>query len=199
LKLLNDRTLAVHCVWYNDTDIEIAKATGIKVAHCPIANMYLADGVAPIPTMLGSGICVGLGTDGPASNNNLDMFGVMKSAVLLQKVHNMNPQALSCQDALDMATIKGAESLGLEKDTGSLEVGKKGDMVILDAYDFNMLPANNPISSLIYCATPGNVQIVIIEGKIVFENGKFPHLDEDRVKEEAGDVVNDVSPSVYGS
>src|SRR5205085_10554329 len=132
LGVFNGRTVAAHCVWVNDADMSILKSRGVGVAHCPSSNMKLASGVAPVVRMLALDMAVGLGPDGPAgSNNDFNLFEEMDLAAKLQKVTTLNPQALPATAALEEATIRGAVVLGMEKEIGSLESGKRADAILV--------------------------------------------------------------------
>ncbi|MBS7648823.1 MAG: amidohydrolase [Candidatus Bathyarchaeia archaeon] len=176
--ILGPDVLAVHCVWLSDREIRILKGTGTKVSHNPVSNMYLASGIAPVTRMLEANIVVGLGTDGAASNNALDMFETMKVAALLQKVSNLDPTALTAEKVLEMATIDGAKALGLESEIGSIEVGKKADLIIVDLKKMNTTPINRVVSQLVYCAKGENVDTAIVDGNVIMEGRKLTKVDE---------------------
>jgi len=168
----------VHAVWLTDEDIALLRKRGTQVVHCPVANMYLGDGIAPVVKLLKAGVTVSLGTDGAASNNNQDMISLLKHAALLQKVNALDPTAITAEQVLEMATIGGAKSVGLGKEIGSIEPGKKADLVILDFDKPNTQPAHNPVSCLVYCATQENVDTVVVDGKVVMEGRKIKTFDE---------------------
>jgi 5-methylthioadenosine/S-adenosylhomocysteine deaminase len=151
-------------------DIEILAEHKVRVIHNPESNMKLASGVAPVPELLARGVVVGLGTDGCASNNNLDLLGEMDMAAKLHKVHNMDPTVMDALTVLKMATIEGARALGLEGLTGSLETGKKADLIVVDSQSPHMTPMYNPFSHLVYSARGNDVVHVIINGHQVMEN-----------------------------
>jgi len=192
LGILDPELLAVHCVWATDKEIRMLKATDSKVSHNPTSNMYLASGVAPVPRIIKAGVTVGLGTDGAASNNNLDMFEAMKFAVLLHKVHNLDPTIIAAEKVLEMATIEGARALGLEKDIGSLELGKKADITIVNIKQLNTSPINRAFSQLVYCANGSNADTVIIDGKILMENRQITVTDEQQVIKRAQEQADDL-------
>lgn len=175
---LDTPTLAVHCVHLTDRDLRILKARKTTVSHNPASNMYLAAGVAPIPQMLLAGIPVGLATDGPASNNNQNMIHALKFAALLHKVHTQDPTAITAEQALEMATIGAAQALGLEAEVGSLEVGKKADVIVADLRNVHAAPLHHPVSSLVYSAVGAEVETVIIDGRPVMEAGRILIIDE---------------------
>ncbi|MCR4335397.1 MAG: amidohydrolase [archaeon] len=165
---LGKNCLLVHCIWITKGEIRKIAGKKAKVSHNPVSNMKLASGgVMPLVEMLEENITVGLGTDSVASNNNLDMFEEMKTAALLHKHHKWNPKAITSQQILDMATIKGTECLMLD-DIGSIEKGKKADLITLDI-EHNLKPINDVISSAVYSANGLNVSDVIIDGKIRME------------------------------
>ena len=183
--LLGRKRVYAHCVWFNDDDIRLFAATGTAVAHCPSSNMKLGSGIAPIKEMLKAGVSVGLGCDGGPSNDAYDMIREMKTATLLQKVRHNAPLGFTAWDALEMATIGGARALGLENQIGSLEVGKKADVVIIDFRTPSVRPVTNPLSTLVYSATGMDVRDVIIDGRVVVRNKKVLTLDEEKIYEEA--------------
>ena len=179
--ILDKRTLLAHCCWLSKKEIKILADSGASVAHCPISNMKLASGVMPLPAILEAGVNVSLGTDSACSNNNLDMFGEMKTAALLHKVHQLNPTVADAQTVLDTATINGAKALGLEKEIGSLAVGKKADLIILDFNQAHLIPYHNLVSHLVYATKGSDVETVIINGKIVMEGRKIKRVKENKV------------------
>ena len=141
---LSKNMLAAHCVWLTKGEVRLLANAGVKVVHCPVSNMKLASGgVAPLPEMFEAGIPVGLGTDGAASNNSLDMFETMKLSALLHKAHRWDPTVLNAQKTLDLATIEGARALGVNDQIGSLEAGKKADLILLDGNTPNLRPIHN--------------------------------------------------------
>ncbi|WP_206811848.1 amidohydrolase family protein [Paradesulfitobacterium ferrireducens] len=177
--LLNNKLLMVHSVWLTDQDIELAASAGAAISHNPVSNMYLSSGVAPIPKARQRGIPVGLATDGPASNNSQDMVEVLKFAALLHKVHHLNPVALTAGQVLEMATIEGARAVGLEHEIGSLEVGKKADLFVFNPeLSLKAVPMHNPVSTLVYSSSPQNIEMVMVDGKIVMENGQSVFMSE---------------------
>jgi len=186
LGILGPDVLAVHCCWLTERDIRILKGNGVKVSHNPVSNMLLSDGIAPIPRMVESGITVGLGTDGAASNDNQDMMAVLKFAALLHKVGAVqDPTVITAEKILEMATIDGARCLGLESQIGSLEEGKKADIIIIDPKTPNVVPVHYLPSSLVYCATSENVNTVIVDGNVVMENRKILTVNETEILEQA--------------
>lgn len=182
---LNDRVIAAHVVWPSAGEIGILKQSGVGVVHNPQSNMKLAAGVAPVPKMLAEGLRVGLGTDGAASNNDLNMWEEMDTVAKLHKVFSGDPKVISAQQAFEMATIRGAEALHLEKDIGSLEPGKRADLVIVERDALNQLPFYNLYSDLVYATKAFNVKTVIINGRLVMRNGRLLTLNEAAIKASA--------------
>ena len=185
LGLLSPSLIACHCVWLTEAEMDLLARRGVKVVHNPESNMKLASGVAPIPELLAKGVTVGLGTDGCASNNNLDLFQEMDSAAKLHKVHRLDPTVMPSDTVLHMATLGGAKVLGLEKLIGSLEVGKKADIIVLDLNRPHLQPIYNIVSHLVYSATGADVRDVIIDGRIVMQNRQLLTLDEEKIIQKA--------------
>ncbi|NTW04489.1 MAG: amidohydrolase [Peptococcaceae bacterium] len=173
--------IAAHCVHVDGKDIEILAKRKVGVAHNPESNMKLASGIAPVNEMLNGGVKVGLGTDGPASNNNLDMLEEMRTAALLHKVSTGNPQVLPSFQALQMATIGGAAALGMADEIGLLKKGYKADIILLNTKKPHFYPRNDWVSNIVYAAQSSDVETVIIDGKIVMEKGKVLTIDEEEV------------------
>ena len=184
-RLLGPNMLAVHAVWADDEEIKLLADTDTKVSHNPLSNMYLASGVASIPKMLKAGITVGIATDGPTSNNNHDMFDVIRVTPLLQKVANLDPTALTAEQTLEMATIMGARAVLLEDLVGSIEVGKQADLIIVDIHLPNTTPMAYHPAALVYSAGSENVTTTIVNGEILMENKKVLHMDEDSILKNA--------------
>ena len=177
LGLLDEQLIAVHCVVLSAADQETLAAAGVKVAHCPESNMKLASGVAPVVELLRRGVSVGLGTDGCASNNNLDLFQEMDSAAKLHKVHHLDPTVMDARTVFGMATRGGARVLGLESRVGSLEKGKKADIILLDLDQPHLTPLYNIYSHLVYAARGADVTRVIIHGRTVMKDRELLTLD----------------------
>lgn len=171
--VLNKRTLLVHCVWVDEKDIEIIKKTGASIVHCAESNMKLASGIAPVTEFLKAAIPTGLGTDGSASNNNLDLFTEMDIAAKLHKAAMSDPCLMKAEEVIEMATAGGAKVLGIDKITGSLSTGKKADIIIIDADTPHLVPMYNPFSSLVYSAKGSDVRDVIVDGKIRVSDGVY--------------------------
>lgn len=185
IRFLNERVIAAHVVFANAEEIAILKRTGTGVVHNPQSNMKLASGVAPVPQMLAADISLGLGTDGAASNNDLNMWEEMDTAAKLHKLISGDPKVLSAQQAFELATVRGARAIHLESEIGSIEVGKRADLVIVDSDDLNQMPSYNIYSSLVYATKADDVQTVIIEGRIVMRDRRLLTLDEKEIKTQA--------------
>jgi 5-methylthioadenosine/S-adenosylhomocysteine deaminase len=197
LGVLTGRTVAAHCVWVDDADMQILKARGVGVAHCPSSNMKLASGVAPVLKMLALDIAVGLGPDGPAgSNNDLNMFEEMDLAAKLQKVTTLNPRALPATTALEMATIRGARALGMEKEIGSLEDGKRADLITVRLDRPNAVPLYDAISQMVYALKANDVRDVMVNGRPVVRDARILTLDEKAILQEAEEYRAKVSASL---
>ena len=171
--IIDQNTLLVHAVWLDDDDIEIIAKRGASVSHNPGSNMKLASGIAPVPELLKAGVTVGLGTDGCASNNNLDLFSEMNTTAKLHKVNAMNPTLMDAVTVLKMATINGAKALGLDDIIGSLEIGKKADVIVIDTRKPHLVPIYNPISHMVYAAQGSDVQDVIVNGRLLVKDRKL--------------------------
>ena len=182
---LNERVIAAHMVWPQGSDIAILKRRGVGVVHNPQSNMKLAAGVAPVPKMLTEKLFIGLGTDGAASNNDLNMWEEMDTVAKLHKVFSGDPKVISAQEAFELATIRGAEALHLEKEIGSLETGKRADILLLDRDTLNQIPLYNVYSDLVYATKAADVESVIINGRIVMRNRRLLTLNEATIKNDA--------------
>ncbi|HBE9317838.1 amidohydrolase family protein [Clostridioides difficile] len=178
--IVGPEVVAVHCVCITDEDMEMLKKYDIKVSHNVASNMYLASGVAPVPEMLKKGINVSLGLDGAASNNAQDMVELMKLTALQHKVNNCDPLAISAEKVLEMATIEGARTLRMEDEIGSLEIGKKADLVIFNSMlSPKSIPLHNPVSTLVYSASMHNVESALVDGNVILENGKVTTIESE--------------------
>lgn len=176
------RTVAAHCVWVNQADMAILKGRGVGVAHCPSSNMKLASGAAPVAKMRELGIAVGLGPDGPAgSNNDFDLFEEMDLAAKLGKVTSLDPRALPASAVLEMATIGGARVLGMEKEIGSLEDGKRADVITVRLDRANAVPVYDPVSQMVYALKADDVRDVMVNGRVVVRDGRILTLDEKQI------------------
>jgi 5-methylthioadenosine/S-adenosylhomocysteine deaminase len=178
LGLLDNRVVADHCVMLTDAEIKLLAKREVKIVHCPESNMKLASGIAPVPQMLAAGISVGLGTDSSASNNDVDMFGEMNSAAKLHKVNTLDPTVMPAETVLEMATMGGARVLGAENKIGSLEPGKKADLIVLDMNQPHLTPLYTIPSHMVYAARGADVVHSVINGNIVMQNRKLKTLDE---------------------
>lgn len=191
--LLGPDVVAAHSVWLSDEEIQIIKERGVKISHSPCSNMKLASGISPVAKLLEEGICVSLGTDGASSNNNLDLIEEMKTASLLQKVDTLNPEVLTAEETLKMGTIYGAQALGLDDEIGSIEVGKKADLILIDTNAPNLTPDSASLASnVVYAANGSNVDTTICNGKILMENREILVLDEEKILAEAKKVLEEM-------
>ena len=184
LGVLDCGVLAAHCVHVSEADITIMKNKNVRVAHNPGSNMKLASGIAPVSEMLKAGLCVGLGTDGAASNNNLDMLEEIRLAALLHKVNSNDPLAIPAKTAVALATEHGAKAVGLGNVVGQLAEGFKADIALFDMNKLHWYPRHDRLSLLTYSAAASDVDTVIINGKIVLENKQLKTIDEERLIEE---------------
>lgn len=181
----NTHVIAAHIVCTRPGDLPILKEKQVGVIHNPHSNMKLSSGVAPVPEMLEQGIYLGIGTDGAASNNKLNLWEEMGIAAKLHKVASRNPKVVNAEEAFAMATIGGAQALRMDRDIGSLEVGKKGDIVLVNLDGFHQIPSYNIYSTLIYATAASDVETVIINGRLIMENRQLLTLDESSIKKEA--------------
>jgi len=183
LGLFQCGVLAAHCVHLSDEDVAILARNQVRVAHNPGSNMKLASGIAPVPALLKAGVCVALGTDGAASNNNLDLLEEARLAALLHKAGSLDPLAVPAGQALQMATVNGAEALGLNRTVGSLQPGFQADIVLYSMADLEWYPRQEPISQLVYAARSSSVDTVIVNGRVLLTGGDtFTTLDMERIK-----------------
>ncbi|MCC3372688.1 amidohydrolase family protein [Cohnella sp. REN36] len=176
--LLGERTQVIHGIWLDDGELEAIRARQASVVHCPVSNMYLASGVARVPEMRRLGINVALGTDGPGSNNCQDNLEVLKFAACLHKVYALDSTLLPPMDVLKMATMGGARAMGRENDLGSLEPGKQADLVVIDLLKPHIAPVHRASSALVYNANGNDVDLVMVGGRVVVENGACTLVDE---------------------
>src|SRR6266700_3241212 len=183
--LLGSKTVLVHMVWLNQDDIAKLAATGTHVSHNPSSNSKLASGVCKVPQMLAGGVNVALGCDGCPSNNDYALIREMKLAAIIHKAVTLDPLIVPAETVLEMATINGARALGLEHEIGSLGVGKKADLVAIDLNRLHTTPSMNPISTLVYAATGGEVDMVVVDGQTVVGQGQLLTMDEEEVMEQA--------------
>ena len=190
---LGPDVICAHSVWLSDEEIEIIKKHDVKISHNPCSNMKLASGIAPVKKLLDNDICVAIGTDGASSNNNLDIIEELKTASLLQKVSTLDPEALNSDEALAMGTIEGAKALGLDDEIGTIEVGKKADLILIDTNNANMIPDSSKLSSnIIYAANGFNVDTTICNGQILMENRQLTTLDEQDIYKKAKEAIDEL-------
>jgi 5-methylthioadenosine/S-adenosylhomocysteine deaminase len=179
--VLDPRTLLSHGVWLDDADIALIADRGASIAHNPESNMKLASGVAPVAQMLAAGVCVGLGSDGCASNNDMDLFYAMDLAAKLQKVMRHDPTVVPARTAIRMATIDGARALGLDDQIGSLEPGKQADLIAIDTRAPHLTPMRHPAPSVVYAAKGSDVRMVMVAGRLLLQDRQLQTLDVERI------------------
>lgn len=201
LGFLCENLVAGHCVWLNAEDIKLLKEKNVKISHNPSSNLKLGSGIFNYQDLAKSEITIALGTDGASSNNNLSMIEELRLASLLHKGVNTNPEILPASEAIRMATINGAKALGLENEIGSLEIGKKADLVILNTRMSNVWPPHNPYSLIAYCANDSNVKTTIINGQIVLKDRQLMTIDSGEVlssaKESLVQIMNRANLKQY--
>jgi 5-methylthioadenosine/S-adenosylhomocysteine deaminase len=190
LGVLDENVIVAHCVALNDNDVEIMRKRKVKASHNPVSNLKLASGISPVPKMLEKGVTVSLGTDSPCSNNTADMFEVMKITAILHKGITKNPTVMPAEQVLEMATIEGAKALSWNNGIGSIDVGKKADLVIINLDKPHLCPLFNEVSHLVYAAKSSDVETVIINGRIVMENRKLATLKTENVMHMAKEAKN---------
>src|ERR1700682_4539831 len=197
LGILGPDVLAAHCIWVDDTDRKILAQRQVGCVHNPSSNMMLASGVAPVIEERAAGVAVGLGTDGPAgSNNDLDLMEEMDLAAKLAKITKMDPRALGAKAAVEMATIEGARAVHLEKEIGSLEAGKKADIILIDLDKPNAVPIFDIYAALAYALKGSDVRTVVIGGKVVMRDRKLLTINEDQVLAKAREYKISVAKSL---
>ncbi|MBI2187601.1 MAG: amidohydrolase [Acidobacteria bacterium] len=196
LGFLGAGVLAAHAIWVSEPEIRLLQARGVSVSHNPESNMKLASGIAPVTEYVRAGVATGLGTDGAASNNDLDMFDAMRTASLLQKVRTGDPRALGAGTALEMATIGGARALGLASQIGSLEPGKRADLIVVGMSAARQTPMYDPVSHLVYTTRGDDVRTTIVNGRVLMRDRKMLTLDEAAVLTEARAWVPKVRAAV---
>jgi 5-methylthioadenosine/S-adenosylhomocysteine deaminase len=190
--VLGGKSAAVHCVWLDDREMDVLAASGTAVCHCPESNMKLASGTAPIPGLLKRGVTVGLGTDGCASNNDLDMLLELDAMAKVHKIASMDPTAMDAATALKIATIGGARALGLQDLIGSIERGKLADLIVIDLRKPHLTPLYNLYSQIVYASGGSDVRDAIINGKIVMRNRELLTLDVAKVMDDVREIADRV-------
>ncbi|HEY7066675.1 MAG TPA: amidohydrolase [Chloroflexota bacterium] len=191
--LLDQRLIAAHCVWVDPAEQALLAQSGAGVVHCPRSNLKLADGVAPVPDLLAAGVRLGLGTDGAASNNQINLFAEIDAAALIHKAVRLDPLAVPAAAAVEMATLGGARALGLDEQIGSLQPGKRADLVILDLNEDNLIPLYNPLSQLAYAARSADVATVLVDGQVVLQDRTLLTMDEPAVRRQVRALARDIA------
>ncbi|WP_022852861.1 amidohydrolase [Thermodesulfatator atlanticus] len=191
LGLLHERLLVAHAVQLTDEEIELLAQKKVKVAHCPESNLKLGSGIAPVPALLEAGVCVGIGTDGPASNNDLDLLGEMRTAALIQKGLTFDPTRLPAQKVFEMATSLGAKALGWDI-LGALKEGYQADLCVVSLDKENLVPCYEPFSLLVYSARAGDVTDVMVAGEFVMRRGEILTFDVREAKEQVKKISQEV-------
>jgi 5-methylthioadenosine/S-adenosylhomocysteine deaminase len=191
LKMTGEDLILAHCIWLDDEEMKILADTGTKVSHCPNSNLKLASGIAKIPELLDLGVSVSIGIDGAPCNNNLDIFREMRSGALIQKARLLNPTVMPAEKVFELATVNGAKAMGMENEIGSLEVGKKADIVIMDLNKISTTPnmEDNIISQLVYSASASHVETTIIDGKIIMRDRELLTLNEKTIMKDANRLI----------
>jgi len=194
--LLDSRVIAAHMVWPTAEDIATLAKRSVGVGHCPQSNMKLAAGAAPVPQMLKAGVAVGLGTDGSASNNDVSMWEEIDTAAKLHKLISKDPTTINAREALEMATIRGAKAIHQDKEIGSLENGKRADIIVVDIQSTHQIPVYNVYSQLVYATKASDVETVLINGKIVMDNRRVLTIDERAVRAKANEYRDRIKKSL---
>jgi 5-methylthioadenosine/S-adenosylhomocysteine deaminase len=194
--LLDERVLAAHMVWPTTEDIATLAKRSVGVAHCPQSNMKLAAGAAPVPQMLKAGVAVGLGTDGAASNHDLSLWEEIDSAAKLAKLISKDPTVLNAREVLEMATIRGARAIHMDKEIGSIETGKRADVIVVGMSGVHQTPLYNVYSQLVYATKASDVETVLINGRIVMQNRRVLTIDERAVRAKANQYRDRIRKSV---
>ena len=190
--ILDSNTLLVHAIWLDHDDIEVISKCNAKVSHNPESNMKLASGVAPVLDLLKAGVAVGIGTDGCASNNDLDLFREMDTAAKLHKVKAFDSTVMNARTVLNMATIGGAKAIGLDGVIGSLEAGKQADIVVIDTCKPHLVPLYNPVSQIVYAANGQDVRDVIVSGNILLRNRELLTVDLEDILEKVSEICDNI-------
>lgn len=192
LGLLGNDLIAAHSIHLDDEEIEVLSKNGVSIVHVPESNMKLASGAARVTDMLKAGLTVGIGTDGCASNNNLDLFKEMDSAAKMGKVYTKDPVNMDAVTLLKMATSWGAKIMGMENEIGTIQKGKKADIVVVDMNSPHLVPSYDPISTMVYSARGSDVKDVIVNGKILLKDRKFQTLDQEEIMERVNAISRDI-------
>lgn len=192
LGILDENTLLVHCVWLDDADIELIAARNAGISHNPESNAKLGAGIAPAPRLIKAGIALGLGTDGCASNNNLDLFHEMDVAAKLHKAQTHDPTIMDARTVVEMATIRGARAIGLDRHIGSLEVGKQADAIVIDTGSPHMTPMYHPESHIVYAAKSSDVRDVIVAGQVLVRDRKVLSLDVEKIMAQVREISEQI-------
>jgi 5-methylthioadenosine/S-adenosylhomocysteine deaminase len=183
------KTTAAHCCWITEGDMDILAANGATAAHCPVSNLKLSSGVAPVMKMRDHGMNVALGTDGSCSNNNHDMFEEIKMAALLQKYVTGDPSVLPAYEAIKLATVNGAIGQGREKETGKIAAGYDADLIMLNLDSPHLFPLNNPCAAVAYAAGGSDVCMTMVQGRILYEDGEHKTIDIEKIRYEVENYV----------
>ena len=190
------RSLAAHCVWLTDEDMDLFARRGVNIVHNPASNLKLASGIAPVRKMLDKGINVALGTDGVSSNNNADLFEAIKLSALLSNGSTLDPTSLTAYEALKLATVRGAKAQGREDECGMIAPGLDADLIMLDFTQPHLIPCHNPISNLVYSASGHDVVLTMVRGNVLYDHGTYPTIDMEGVLREFHDYV---IPLMFGN
>ncbi len=190
--VLRSPVTAAHCVWVDENDMDLLKSCNVSVAHNPISNLKLASGIAPVRRMLQKGINVALGSDGASSNNSLDLFEEMKLAAILQKGVSHDPTAVCASEALKMATLNGAAAQGRSGEIGMVKVGYEADLILLRTDLPHMQPIYHPVSATVYCGRGADVALTMVQGRILYQNGEFQTIDQEKVYWEAKEFAKKI-------
>ena len=183
------KTTAAHCCWLTESDMDILVATGATAAHCPVSNLKLSSGIAPVTKMQARGLNVALGTDGVCSNNNHDMFEEIKTAALLQKYVTGDPSAMPAYEAIKLATVNGAKGQGRENETGRIVPGYDADIIMLNLDAPHLFPLNDPCAAVAYAARGSDVCLTMIQGRVLYENGEYKTIDIEKTRYEVENYV----------
>ncbi len=195
LGVLDADTLLVHCVWLTDDDIDIIVKRKASIAHNPESNAKLAAGIAPVPQLIKAGIPLGLGTDGCASNNNLDVFHEMDMAAKIHKAQSHDPTTMDARTVVEMATIGGARAIGLDHQIGSLEVGKQADVIVIDHRSPHLTPMYHPASHIVYTAQSADVRDVVVAGQVLVRNRQILSLDVEEIMSKVNEIADQIQKS----